>query len=413
VTALHEVVITGLGVVSPLGVGADEFHANQRLGRSAVRSITSYNPGDDPVRIAAEVDLPEQFQFSRRDQLRTDRCTQLAIVAAQLGVESAKLDLDSADTNRIGVVIGSGMGGVSTWERNCLALHESGVRAMRTKTVPMSMINDPSASIAIKYGTTGPCTTVTTACASGADALVAAAQMIRLGEADVVLAGGAEAPLSRSVLAGFSRLGALSEENDEPASACRPFSADRVGFVMGEGSAVLVLESAEHAAARGAHVQARLVGYGRSSDAYHVTMPHPEAVGARAAITAALRDAGAQPSDVDFVNAHGTGTLLNDHAEAVAMREVFGARVHEIPVTATKSMTGHSLGAAGAVEAVATVQAVASGIIPPTANLRVPDPELGIDVVHGEAREARVRLALSNSFAFGGHNVVLAFAPPQ
>ncbi|CAM03402.1 3-oxoacyl-[acyl-carrier-protein] synthase II [Saccharopolyspora erythraea NRRL 2338] len=411
-TGLHEVVVTGMGVVSPLGVGTEQFHANQQLGRSAVRRVTAYDPGDDPVRIAAEVDLPEQFQFTRRDQLRTDRCTQLAIVAARLGVEEAKLDLAASDTSRIGVVIGSGMGGVGTWERNCLALHESGVRAMRTKTVPMSMINDPSASIAIRYGTTGPCTTVTTACASGADALVAAAQMIRLGEADVVLAGGAEAPLSRSVLAGFARLGALSEDNDAPESACRPFSADRTGFVMGEGAAVLVLESAEHATARGAQVRARMAGYGRSADAYHVTMPHPEAAGARAAIVAALRDAGAQPSDVDFVNAHGTGTALNDHAEALAMRAVFGTGVERIPVTATKSLTGHSLGAAGAVEAVATVQAVSSGVIPPTANLRVPDPELGIDVVHGGPREARINLALSNSFAFGGHNVVLAFAPP-
>jgi len=402
----RDVVVTGMGVVSPAGVGLDEFHAAQLSGRSAVRGLSRYACAADPVRIAGEVDLPPDLTMSRRDALRTDRCAQLVAAAADLAVAHAKLDLASIDRTRAGVVIGSGMGGASTWEASCQALQRDGAAAVRARTIPMSMPNDPAASLSVRYGTTGPCTAVGTACASSADALVAAFHMIATGEADLVLAGGAEAPIVRTVVIGFSRLGALAENNDEPTRASRPFDAGRRGFVIAEASAVLVLESAAHAAARGAQVHARFAGFGRSSDAYHTTMPHPDGAGAAAAITAALRHSGAVAADVAFVNAHGTGTPLNDAAEAAALRPTLPG----VPVIATKSITGHPLGAAGAVEAIATVQALTSGLLPPTANLDDPDPALGLDVVRGEPRAVSGDLALSNSFAFGGHNVVLAFA---
>jgi 3-oxoacyl-[acyl-carrier-protein] synthase II len=399
------VLVTGMGVVSPAGVGLAAFHAGQLAGHGATGVISHYDPGDDEVRIAGQVDLPDELALSRRDRLRTDRCTQLAAAAVRLALQDAVVD--GVDPARVGVVIGSSMGGQSTVEENYLSYFRGGPTAFKTRAIPMSMINDPAAWTSIRYGFTGPCLAVATACASGADAIVAGYQMITCGEADVVLAGGAEAPVVRGIVSGFAKLGALSRRNAEPERASRPFSKDRDGFVIAEGAAVLVLESAAHAAARGARAHAELRGYGRSSDAHHVTMPHPSGAGAAAAITAALRGAGAEPGDVGLVNAHGTGTALNDVTEALAIR---AARLGDVPVTATKSLVGHALGAAGAIEAVATVQAVTSGLVPPTANLDEVDPEIDLDVVCGASRALK-GLALSNSFAFGGHNVVLAFAP--
>ncbi len=409
-TSVAPVAITGLGVASPVGVGRRAYHAAQLAGRSGIDAIRGYDPGGDPVRIAGEVAVPPGLEADRRECLRTDRCTRLASAAARLAVEDAGLDLPhgGADPRRTGVVMGSGMGGAGSWEAGFLDFQRGGLSAVRARTVPMGMVNDAAAWIAIHYGLTGPCTTVCTACAAGSDALVAAHHMIAAGEADVVLAGGAEAPVVRGIVAAFTRLTALSERNDEPRRASRPFAKDRDGFVIAEGAAVLVLESPAHAATRGATELARLVGYGRSSDAHHVTMPHPEGAGGRVAIEAALRSASAAPSDVRFVNAHGTGTVQNDAAEARALHAVFGTDGIP-PVTATKSITGHALGAAGALEAVATVQALTAGLVPPTANQDEPDTELGLDVVAGEPRPVTPGLALSNSFAFGGHNVVLAF----
>lgn len=404
------VAITGFGVVSPVGVGRHAYHAAQLAAQSGVDAIGGYDPGTDRVRIAGEVTLPPELEVDRQERLRTDRCTRLASAAARLAVEDAGLDLrgEGVDLRRTGVVMGSGMGGAGTWEAGFLRFDRGGIEAVRARTIPMGMVNGAAAWIAIHYGLTGPCTTVCTACAAGSDALVAAHQMIAAGEADVVLSGGAEAPVIRAVVAAFTRLTALSERNDEPQGASRPFAKDRDGFVIAEGAAVLVLESPAHAAARGATELARLVGYGRSSDAHHVTMPHPEGTGGRAAIEAALRSAGAAPTDVRFVNAHGTGTVHNDAVEARALHAVFGPGAVP-PVMATKSITGHALGAAGAMEAVATVQALTAGLVPPTANQDEPDTELDLDVVAGEPRPVATGLALSNSFAFGGHNVVLAF----
>jgi len=417
-----EVLVTGMGVVSPIGVGLADFHEAQLAGRSGVARISRYDCSADDVRIAGEVALPDELTLDRRQRLRTDRCTQLAAAAAQLAMRDAGLPAGGADgqvdPDRAGVVIGSGIGGAATCEENYLNFHRGGPAALRTRAIPMSMINEAASWIAIRYGFTGPCSTVATACASGADALVAGFQMIASGEADVVLAGGAEAPVVRGMVAGFNRLGALSQRNDEPSAASRPFSKDRDGFVLAEGAAVLVLERGAHARARGARWHARLRGYGRSADAHHVTMPHPQGRGAGQAIARALRSAGACAADVGFVNAHGTSTALNDVLEAAALRAALGPAADGVAVTATKSLTGHSLGAAGAIEAIATVQALTSRIVPATANLEELDPEIDIDIVRHTPRPVSAGLALSNSFAFGGHNVVLAFtaadgsAPP-
>lgn len=406
-----QVAITGMGVASANGVGLAEFHAAQLGKTSGVGPLARYECDSDPVRIAGEVELPEELTLDRREQLRADRCTQLGAAAAQLAVADAGLENGSwqADPERTGVSIGSAIGGATALENNYQAYFTAGPRALRTRAIPMSMANDASAWIAIRYGVTGPCVTVSTACASGADALIAGYQMIVSGEADVVLAGGAEAPVVRSIVSGFTKMGALSMRNDEPAYASRPFSKDRDGFVIAEGAAVLVLESQAHAAARGARKYAYLRGYGRSSDAHHVTMPHPQGLGALQALRRALHHVDASPADVGMVNSHGTSTVLNDIAEAVAIRDALGPAADRIPVTATKSLIGHSLGAAGAIEAVATVQALHSGTVPPTANVEDLDPEIDLDVVCDAPRPGSMDLALSNSFAFGGHNVVLAF----
>jgi 3-oxoacyl-[acyl-carrier-protein] synthase II len=405
----HEVVVTGMGVATAAGVGLDEFHAGQLAAKGTARPITRYDAEDDPIRFAGEVDLPPDLAMSRRDELRTDRCTALALASAAMAVEHAKIDWNTTDRARVGVVVGSGVGGASTWETACRALYTEGVRAVRARSIPMSMLNNPASALAFQYGLTGACTTAATACAAGADALIAGQMMIQTGEADMVLAGGAESPVVRTIVAGFARLQALAVA-DDPTCASRPFDVGRNGFVIAEGAAVLVLESAEHAAARGAQVHARFTGFGRSSDAYHSTAPHPDGAGAATAVRAALRSAGVSKTDIDFVNAHGTSTKLNDSAEAAALRTVFGAHADTMPLVATKAVTGHSLGASGAIEAVATIQALQTGLLPATANLNTLDPALDVDVVHGSTRKLSAALALSNSFAFGGHNVVLAFS---
>ena len=403
------VVVTGLGPVTPIGVGADEFHRAQLKGVSGVRPISRFDASAFPVRIAGEVDLPEWLAPSKREALAGDRCTHLVMSAATLALADSGLDLTAEDRTRVGVVIGTGSGGIGTIEANAQALATGGPRRVSARLVPMAMANSPAASISLEHDLHGPSTAVVSACASGAEALVAAYQMIVSGEADVVLAGGTEAPVTGLVVGGFAKVRALSRRNDEPDRASRPFSADRDGFVLAEGAAVLVVESAEHAAARGAEALAELRGYGRSSDAYHITAPNPEGAGARQAILAALRSARLSAADVSYVNAHGTGTVYNDAAEARALHAALGPETGRVPVSSTKSMTDHSLGAAGAIEAVVCVQALRHGVVPPTINLNEPDPELGLDVVAETPREAPLAAVLSNSFAFGGHNVVLAF----
>ncbi|MFH0244675.1 beta-ketoacyl-[acyl-carrier-protein] synthase family protein [Streptomyces sp. HK10] len=409
----RRVVVTGLGPVTSAGVGAREFHRNLLDGLSAVRTVRRFDPAGLPVRIAAEVDLPEHLAPSRRDAVSTDRFAHLADAAARLALEDSGLDLEAEDRDRIAVSLGTGCGGAESVENSHRAFTECGPGAVPARSVPMSMANSAAAWISIRYGLTGPCTTSVTACAGGADALVAAHQMIVSGEADVVLAGGAEAPVTPVIVSGFARTGALSGRNGEPERASRPFSADRDGFVLGEGAAVLILEEAGHAAARGAVPLAEFRGYGRSGDAHHIVAPRPDGAAAARAVTRALRSAGLTPEDISYVNAHGTGTPFNDASEARALGIALGPAATRIPVSATKSMTGHTLGAAGAIEAVVSVQAVANGILPPTANLDVPDPGLDLDLIGRRPREAAVAAVLSNSFAFGGHNVVLAFTRPE
>lgn len=405
----RQVVVTGLGPVTPVGVGGHAFHEAQLACRSGVRTITRFDPAGLPVRIAGEVDLPGAFALDGHAAAATDRCTHLAAAAAHLAILDSGLDLDTEDPSRVGVVLGTGVGGISTWERTSRVAHEQGCARVSPRFIPMAMPNNPASWISTHYHTTGPSTVVATACASGAEAIAMAYLLIAAGQADVVLTGGAEAPIIPIIIAGFANMRALSRRNDEPARASRPFSADRDGFVLAEGAAVLVLESAEHADARGATVLARLAGTASTSDAFHMTRPQPEGEGARRALAGAMAAAGLHPEDVSYINAHGTGTAFNDATEVAALRAALGGAAPAVPVSSTKSLTGHSLGASGAIEAVASVQAITSGVIPPTGNLDRPDPELGLDFVPNQPRDAPVRAVLSSSFAFGGHNVVLAF----
>lgn len=405
---MRRVVITGLGLVSPIGVGAEAFHQAQLQGRSGIRRITRFDPSPLPVQIAGEVDVDLEAFIDRREQRRLDRFVQLALVAAELALKDAGLEVDRLDPTRVGTLVGSGIGGMETWEAQSRVFLEKGPNRISPFFIPMMIANMASAHIAMRYGFMGPSSTVVTACATGSDALGSAFRMIQLGEADIVLAGGTEAAVTPMAIGAFGVMRALSTRNHEPEKASRPFTKSRDGFVLSEGAGVLVLEEYEHARKRGARIYAEVVGFGRSADAHHITEPHPEGKGAALAMRAALKDAGIPLEKVGYINAHGTSTPIGDKAEVLAIKQVFGEHAKRLAVSSTKSMTGHLLGAAGAVEAIATAQALYFGILPPTINLEDPDPELDLDFLP-KPREARVEYALSNSFAFGGQNAVLAF----
>jgi beta-ketoacyl-acyl-carrier-protein synthase II len=345
--------------------------------------------------------------LGRRATLQYDRFVQLALIAAQEAVADAGLDPATWDGARVGVVVGCGLGGVATWEAQHRRMLTDGPQAVSSLLIPMLVPNMVAGHVGIRFGATGPNLVTATACASGATAIGVARDLLRQGRCDVVLSGGAEAGVVPLIVTGFAQMGALSTRRDAPVAASRPFDADRDGFVIGEGSGILVLERAEDARARGARIRARLVGYGASADAYHMTAPDPAGRGVERAIQGALADAGVGPGDVDHVNAHGTSTALNDLTEAQVLARCLGSGA---AVTSTKGVVGHTLGAAGAIEAAFTVLAVEHGLIPPTANLDSQDPEIEIDVVVKEARQRRIGVALSNSFGFGGQNAVLAFA---
>lgn len=406
---VKRVVVTGLGPVTPIGIGARAFHDAQLACHPGIRAITRFDAHDLPVRIAGEIDIPDSFAWDSRDEVLTDRCTHLAAVATHLAIANSGLDLEAEDLTRVAVVIGTGIGGVATWEGAAHTALEQGCQALSARFIPIAMANNAASWITVRYGIGGPSLAVNSACASGAHAIAVGHLLIASGQADIVLAGGAEAPLTPIIVSGFAQMRALSRRNGDPERASRPFHRHRDGFVIAEGAAILVLESADHAAARNADVQATLAGTGCSSDAFHMTKPRPDGEGARRALAAAMSSADLPAETVSYINAHGTGTPYNDDAEAKAVHAAFGAMADRIPISSTKSLTGHSLGASGAVEAVASVQAITSGIIPPTANLDDPDPALGLDLVALEPRPARVQSVLSSSFAFGGHNVVLAF----
>ncbi|WP_299426041.1 beta-ketoacyl-ACP synthase II [uncultured Meiothermus sp.] len=406
---MRRVVITGLGPVAPNGTGAEAFHTAQLLGRSGIRRITQFDASTYPVQIAGEVDVNFEEHIEKRELRRLDRFTQLALVAAHLALQDSGLELDKEDRTRIGTLIGTGIGGMITWQEQSKVLFEKGGTRLSPFFIPMMIANMASGQLAMKYGFMGPSSTVVTACATGSDAIGNAFRVIQLGEADLMLTGGTEAVVTEMSIGSFGVMRALSTRNDEPEKASRPFTRSRDGFVLSEGSAVLVLEEYQRAKARGAKIYAELVGFGRSADAHHITEPHPEGMGAALAMQAALKDAKINPGLVGYINAHGTSTPVGDKAETLAIKKVFGEDAYRLSVSSTKSMIGHLLGAAGAIEAIASIQALTSGVLPPTINLDDPDPELDLDYVPNTPKEKQVDYALSNSFAFGGMNATLLF----
>jgi 3-oxoacyl-[acyl-carrier-protein] synthase II len=408
----RRVVITGSGLLTAVGSDVQSSWASLLEGRSGAGPIQQFDASAFDVRFAYEVlDFEPTLYIERKEARRTDRYAQFAIAAAAQAMQDAGLaesDRGGVDPERIGVIVGSGIGGVITFEEQHSRLMEKGPSRVSPFFVPMFIADIAAGMISIRYGAKGPNYATVSACASGAHAIGNALRHIRAGEADVVIAGGAEASVTPMCVAGFGAMKALSERNDSPETACRPFDATRDGFVIGEGAGIMILEELEHALARGAPILAELAGYGQTADAYHITAPAAGGEGAQRAMRLALADAGEPLDDVGYINAHGTSTPANDVNETAAIKAVFGAHAYELIVGSTKSMTGHTLGAAGGVEGVITALAVRNGIIPPTINYSEPDPECDLDYATRGAVERPLRLALSNSFGFGGHNVCLA-----
>lgn len=404
------VVVTGLGAVTPLGNDVPTLWENLLAGRSGAGPITQFDPAGLEVRFAAEVkDFDPVALFGRREARRHDRFTLFAMEAARQAIADAGLRFEDEDREAAGVLIGTGIGGVLTLLENYDLIRQSGPRRVSPFMIPMMMPNAASAAIAIAYGLRGPNLCVSSACATGAHAIGEAAQVIRRGDAAVMICGGSEAAIHPLSIAGFANMGALSTRNDDPARASRPFDAGRDGFVLGEGAGVIVLESLEHARARGARIYCELAGYGASCDAFHIAAPEESGEGAALAMRRALADAGLPPEAVDYINAHGTGTPLNDRIETRAIRAVFGPHADLLAVSSTKSMIGHLMGAAGAVEAIACIKSLETGWVHPTINYETPDPECDLDYVPNQARRLEPRIILSNSFGFGGHNGCLIF----
>ncbi|MCD5405490.1 MAG: beta-ketoacyl-ACP synthase II [Desulfotomaculum sp.] len=404
------VVVTGMGVISPIGTGLNKFWEALISGTSGVDRITQFDVSDYKVQIAGEVkDFNVGDYIDKKEARRMDRFVQFAVAASKMATDDAGLDLNNEDSERIGVVIGSGIGGISTVFEQSKILLERGPGRVSPLTVPMKIINMASGQVAMAFGFKGFNSSVVTACASSNNAIGDSFRLLKNGELDVIVTGGTEAAIVPISIAGFSAMKALSTYNDEPQKASRPFDAKRDGFVMGEGAGILVLETLEHAKARGAKIYAEIVGYGVTCDAYHITAPDPEGLGAAKAMKKAMDEAGLTPEDISYINAHGTSTPLNDKLETLAIKKVFGKRAYDIPISSIKSMIGHLLGAAGGVEAVASVLTVFHGIIPPTINYENPDPECDLDYVPNKARESQINTVLSNNLGFGGHNVTIAF----
>lgn len=402
------VVVTGMGVISPVGTGLNKFWDSLVKGKSGIDKITRFDTSDLPSRIAGEVrDFNPEAYIEKKELKRLDRFTQFAISATKMALEDADLDLSTVDKTRIGVILGSGIGGNATWEEQHSILLSKGPKRVSPFFIPMMIVNMASGQVSMAFGLKGPNFTVVTACASGTNAIGEAFRTLQRGDADIIISGGTEAPITMLSLAGFSSMKALSSRNDEPSLASRPFDRERDGFVMGEGAGILVMESLDSALKRNAKIYGEVVGYGSTADAYHLTQPSPEGEGASRAMEAAISDAGISPSDVDYINAHGTSTLLNDKFETKAIKNTFGEHAYKLAVSSTKSMTGHLLGAAGAVEIVATLLSVYNDEIPPTINYENPDPECDLDYVPNRAVKRTVNIALSNSMGFGGHNACI------
>ena len=407
----RRIVITGMGAVTPLGLSVDETWEAMREGRSGIRLVENFDTSEVPARVAGQVrefDPAPYFKKDPKAPRRCDRFEQLAMAAAAQAVEDAALDPVKEDLSRIGVMIGSGIGGLRLHGENVRMMLESGPRRVSPFCIPYMITNMASGLVAMEYGFGGPNMSISTACATSNHSIGEAWRIMKFGDADVMLCGGSEAPVELIGLAGFANMRALSTRNDDPATASRPFDVDRDGFVMSEGAAVVVLETLEHAQARGAKIYAELAGYGLSCDAYHLTSPMPEGEGASRCMEIALQHAGVKPEQVDYINTHGTSTSLGDVCEIKAIKRTFGAHAgNGLVISSTKSMTGHLLGAAGGVELIACVKAIQDNFIPPTINVFNQDPECDLDVCPNKGREHKVDVALSNSFGFGGHNATL------
>jgi len=406
----RRVVVTGLGAVTPLGNSTQEFWRRLVAGESGVGPITAFDASDFATRFAAEVkDFDADSLLGRREARRMDRFSQYALVAAREAIADAKLPEDQEFKNRVGSVLGTGIGGILTfWHNSDIAAKNGTWSKVTPFFIPMLMANASAAHISMQYGFRGPFFSAASACASANDAIITAYNYVVLGDCDAMIAGGTEATISPLAVGGFCSMKALSTRNDDPTRASRPFDKERDGFVLAEGAGILVLEEYEHAKARGAKIYCEMLGYGQSADAYNLVAPDPESQGVELALKRSLEHSGIGPNDVDYINAHGTSTPQGDVAESQAIERVFGADT-KVAVSSTKSMHGHALGAAGGIEGVACALAVENGVMPPTINYEVPDPDCTLDYVPNVARKAPVRVALSNSFGFGGHNSVLVF----
>ena len=406
------VVITGMGTLNPVGNDVPTFWDGLVAGRSGAGPITAYDASDEVVRIAAEVKgFDPVALFGSKQVRRSDRFTQLCMAAADQAIADAGLVFDEDGDNRhVTVIIGTGIGGVGTLLEGYDTMLARGSRRVSALMVPMMMPNAGAGEIAIRYGLHGLAMSLNSACATGTNALGEGAERIRRGAAEIVICGGGESVMHPLTAAALSNMGAVSCRNDDPLRASRPFDADRDGFVIGEGAGVMILEGLDHARARGAHIYAEVIGYGSSCDAFHITAPDEEGVGAARSMQAALDDAGLPADEIDYINAHGTSTPLNDPMETRAIRNVFGKHAYRVPISSTKSMVGHLMGAAGAVEAIACAKTLETGVVHPTINYETPDPACDLDYVPNEARETHPRTALSNSFGFGGHNSTLILA---
>jgi 3-oxoacyl-[acyl-carrier-protein] synthase II len=410
VQGLQRVVVTGLGAVTPIGNDVSSYWEGLSTARNGVAGITLFDASRHACRFAAEVKgFDPSGWLEPKESKRWDRFCQFGVVAAKQAVAHAGLTIDETNQHRVGTAIGSGVGGLLMMETQAHVLNDRGPDRVSPFCVPMMIPNMATGLAAIALGAKGPSSAVATACAAGSNAIGDAFRLIQLGLADVMVAGGAESAITPLGVAGFASAKALSFRNDDPTTASRPFDAERNGFVIGEGAGVLVLESLDHAKARGAQILAEVVGYGMTCDAHHITSPSPGGIGGAEAMRLALRDAQLEPEAVDYVNAHGTSTQANDSNETSAIKSALGERAYRIPVSSTKSMTGHLLGGSGGIEAVAAILAIEHNLVPPTINYQNPDPACDLDVVPNQAREHTLNVVLSNSFGFGGHNVCLAF----
>ena len=402
---MKRVVVTGVGAVTPVGIGKEELWKNIKAGVCGIDAITRFDASEFDCRIAAEVkDFDPALFMDKKEAKRMDLFVQYAVAGAKMAVEDANLDVEKEEPTRMGCMIGSGIGGIITTCEQHTKLLEKGPSKVSPFMIPMMISNMAVGQVSIRFHCQGVNMTAVSACASGTDAIGQAFLAIKRGDADVMITGGSEASINELALAGFASMKALSTRNDDPKGACSPFDAERDGFIMGEGSGILILEELEHAKARGAHIIAEVVGYGSSNDAYHMTAPAPNGEGGARCMAAALKSAGIQPEDVDYINAHGTSTPYNDKYETAAIKTVFGEHAYKLAVSSTKSMTGHMLGAAGGIEGIITALAIEDKFLPATINYKNPDPECDLDYVVNQGRDGEIRYAVSNSLGFGGHN---------